>query len=73
VAEGWRRLHDEELQQILLKSQSMRLVGHVAHAWEGLNNSYKILIGKLDGKRPLEIPRRRRENNIKTDLKIQRM
>jgi hypothetical protein len=29
---------------------------------------YKILVGKHEGKRPLGRPRRRREDNIKTDL-----
>jgi hypothetical protein len=30
--------------------------------------AYKILVGKPDGKRPLERPRRRWVNNIKMDL-----
>ena len=29
---------------------------------------YRILVGKPEGKRPLERPRRRLENNIKMDL-----
>ena len=29
---------------------------------------YKVLVGKPEGKRPLERPRRRLEDNIKTDL-----
>ena len=29
---------------------------------------HKVLVGKLEGKRPLGIPRRRLENNIKMDL-----
>jgi len=29
---------------------------------------YRILVGKLQGKRPLERPRRRLEDNIKMDL-----
>jgi hypothetical protein len=28
----------------------------------------RVLVGKAEGKRPLEIPRRRREDNIKMDL-----
>jgi hypothetical protein len=31
-------------------------------------NAY-ILVGKPEGKKPLERPRRRRENNIKMDLR----
>jgi len=29
---------------------------------------YRVLVGESDGKRPLGIPRRRWEDNIKTDL-----
>jgi len=29
---------------------------------------YKVLVGKVEGKRPLGRPRRRREDNIKMDL-----
>jgi hypothetical protein len=31
-------------------------------------NVYRILVGKLEGKRPLGRPRRRRMDNIKVDL-----
>jgi len=30
--------------------------------------AYKVLVGKLEGKRPLGIPRRRCVNNIRMDL-----
>jgi hypothetical protein len=32
-------------------------------------NEYRILVGIPEGKRPLEIPRHRREDNIKMDLR----
>jgi hypothetical protein len=32
-------------------------------------NVYRVLVGKPKGKRPLEIPRRRWEDGIKTDLR----
>jgi hypothetical protein len=32
-------------------------------------NAYRILVGKLEGKRPLERPRCRLVNNIKMDLR----
>jgi hypothetical protein len=32
-------------------------------------NAYRILVGKLEGKRPLGRPRRRWVNNIKIDLR----
>jgi hypothetical protein len=31
-------------------------------------NAYRLLVGKPDGKRPLGRPRRRRVDNIRTDL-----
>jgi hypothetical protein len=31
-------------------------------------NVYRVLVGKPEGKRPLEIPRRRLEDGIKMDL-----
>jgi len=35
-----------------------------------MKNAYKILVGKLEGKRLLGRPRRRWEVNIRTDLKV---
>jgi hypothetical protein len=32
-------------------------------------NTYKILVGKPEGKRPLGRPRRRREDNTRMDLR----
>jgi hypothetical protein len=34
-----------------------------------MRNTYKILVGKPEGKKSLERPRRRWENNIKMDLR----
>jgi hypothetical protein len=50
--EGWRRLHNEELHNLLaspniisvMKSRRMRWAGHVAHM-EKMRNAYSILIG----------------------------
>ena len=36
---------------------------------EQSRNTYRVLVGKPERKRPLGRPRRRRENNIKMDLK----
>jgi hypothetical protein len=36
---------------------------------EEKRNAYRILVGKLEGKRPLRRPRRRWMDNIKIDLK----
>ena len=38
-----------------------------ACVWEG-RGAYRNLVEKPEGKRQLERPRRRREDNIKTDL-----
>jgi hypothetical protein len=45
----------------------MRWAGHVAGTGEG-RGVHRVLVGKPEGKRPLGIPRRRWEDNIKRDL-----
>jgi len=45
----------------------MRWAGHVAHVVER-RGVYRVLLGKHEGKRQLGRPRRRREDNIETDL-----
>jgi hypothetical protein len=45
----------------------MRWAGHVARMGEG-SDVHRVLVGKPEGKRPLGRPRRRWEDNIKTDL-----
>jgi hypothetical protein len=45
----------------------MRWAGHVTRRGEK-RNVYRILVGKLEGKRPLRRPRRRCVDNIKIDL-----
>ena len=42
-----------------------------SHRLEEGRSAFKILTGKPTGKRPLGRPRRRRENNIRMDLKEQ--
>jgi hypothetical protein len=71
----WRNLHNGELHNLYsspdiirqIKSRRMRWAGHVASMVEG-RNVYRVLVGKPEGKRPLERPRRRWEDGIKTDL-----
>jgi len=46
----------------------MRWAGPVARK-EEIINSYKILVGKLEGKTPLGRQRRRWEDNIRIDLR----
>jgi hypothetical protein len=43
--------------------------GHVARIGEG-RGVYRILVGKLEGKRPLGRPRCRWEDNIKHDFQV---
>jgi len=51
----------------VVKSRRMRWAGHVAHMGED-RGVHGLLVGKLEGKRPLGRPRRRWEDNIKMDL-----
>ena len=75
VTREWRKLHDEELNDLycspnivrVIKSRRMRWAGHVARMEEG-RGVHKVLVGKPEGKRPLGRPRRRWEDNIKMDL-----
>jgi hypothetical protein len=70
------KLHNGELHNLYLspdiirqiKSRRMRWAGHVARMGEG-RNVYRVLVGKPEGKRPLERPRRRWEDGIKMDLR----
>ena len=75
VTQEWRKLHNEELNDLysspnimpFIKSRKMRWAGHVAHM-EEVRGVHKVLVGKPEGKRPLGRPRRRWEDNIKMDL-----
>jgi hypothetical protein len=51
----------------IIKSRRMRWEIHVAQMREK-ENPYRLLVGKPEGKRPSERPRRRWVDNIKMDL-----
>jgi hypothetical protein len=76
VTGGWAKLHNEELHNFysspsiirMVKSRIMRLAGNVARM-DANRNAHRILVGKEEGKRPLERPRCRRVDNIKLDLR----
>ena len=75
VTGEWRRLHNEELNDLycspnivrVIKSRRMRWAGHVACMGEE-RWVYRVLVGKPEGKRPLGRPRRRWVDNIRMDL-----
>jgi len=75
VTGKWRRLHNEELNDLycspnivrVIKSRRMRWVGHVVRMGEE-RGVYRVLVGKPEGKRPLERSWRRWVDNIRMDL-----
>jgi hypothetical protein len=56
------------LDTVVIKSRRIPLAGHAAHIGE-MRNAYKFFFWKTEGKIPLERPKYRLENTIKTDLK----
>jgi hypothetical protein len=76
VTGEWRRLHNEELIDLysslnilrVIKSRRMRWAGHVARMGEK-RGVYRALVGKPEVKRTLGRPRRRWEDNIRTELR----
>ena len=65
VTGEWRKLHNEELNELycsssiirLIKSRIMRGAGHVARMGKGRCVN-RVVVGKLDGNRPLGSPGR---------------
>jgi hypothetical protein len=78
VTGGWRKLHNEELCGMysspsiikITKARRMRWAGHVARM--GKRISYRLFVGKLEGKRPLGKQRSRWVYSIKMDLEEMR-
>jgi len=75
VTGEWRKLHNEELNDLycspniarVIKSRRIRWAGHVARMGEG-KGVFRVSLGEPEGKRPVGRPRRRWEGNIKMDL-----
>ena len=75
VTGEWRRLQNEELNDLysspnivrVIKSRRMRWAGHVA-CMDVERGVYRVLVGKPEGRRPLGRPRRRWADNIRLDL-----
>jgi hypothetical protein len=69
-------LHNEELHILYsspniirqIKSRRMRWAKHVARMGEE-RNVYRVLMGKREGKRPLDGPRRRWEDGIRMEVR----
>jgi hypothetical protein len=74
VTGEWRKLHSGELHNLYsspdiirqIKSRIMRWAGHIARMGEG-RKVYRVLMGKPEGKSPLERARCRWEDGIKMD------
>jgi hypothetical protein len=75
VKREWRKLHNEELNDLCssqnivraIKSRRMRWAGHVVRM-EERRDVYRALVGNPERKRPLGRPRRKWEDNIKMNL-----
>ena len=75
VTGEWMRLHNEELNDLysspnivrVIKSRRMRWARHVARMGDD-RGVYRVLVGKLERKRPLGRPRGRWVDNIRMDL-----
>jgi hypothetical protein len=71
-----KKLNNEELNLYpspsifqVIKSRSMKWVGHVACMGER-RCMFRVLVGKPEGKRPLGRPRHRWEDDIKMDERV---
>jgi hypothetical protein len=75
VTGEWRKLHNLKLHDLyslpsiirIIKLRRMSWVGHVARMGE-TRNSYRLLVGTPEGKRPLGRPSCRWVDNIRMDL-----
>jgi hypothetical protein len=72
----WRKLHNDELYSLfsslnivrVIKSRRITWAGHVEHMVEGIG-VYRVFVRRPKGKRPVDRPRCRWEDNIKLDLR----
>jgi hypothetical protein len=79
VTGEWRKLNNEELKDLysspnivrVIKWKIMRWADRVARMGQS-RGVYRVLVGKLEGKRPLGRPRPRWADNIKMHLQVVR-
>jgi hypothetical protein len=59
VMGGRRKMHDEELYNLYSSPSIIRMINSMRMGWAGhvARMGYRILVGKPEGKRPLERPR----------------
>ena len=75
VTGEWRKLYNEELNDLycspniirVIKSRIMRWTGHVACKGD-MRGVHRVFVRRPEGKRPLGRSRRRWEDNIKIDF-----
>jgi hypothetical protein len=63
----WRKLHNEELQNLYSFPNIIEVGGACGTHGRG-KKMCKVLVGKPEGKTPLGRPRRRQDDGIRTDL-----
>ena len=71
VTREWRRLHNEELNDLYFSATIVRVIKSRRMRWARMGDSrglYRVLVGEPEGNRPFERPRRRWEDNFKIDL-----
>jgi hypothetical protein len=75
VTGEWRKLRNEELCDLCSSPSIIRIIKSRSKIWAGYvtrmgekRNAYRLWVGKPEGKRPLERPRRRWVYNIRMDL-----
>ena len=75
VTGEWRRLHNEELNDLYSSPNTLRVIKSRRMGWAGdvtcmgeERGVYRVLVGKPEGKRPLGRPRCRWVDNFRMDL-----
>jgi hypothetical protein len=73
VTVEWRKLHNEELNNLYSSPNIVRVIQARRIRWPGMKQVWgigvhRVSVGKPEGKRPLGSPRRRWEENIKLDF-----